>query len=139
MYSKLVDETKTYIPMAIRVVEVLKEVMDSPVDDIILAIMTRLVPTLPLAQVAIVKAKIEEYLPKLLLELNLVNDIANAGSINEQMQMILDALNLSSDEVKAEKYHLIASKLLVILSDKKVTWGEAVVFTEWYYQEYVKK
>ena len=36
MYAKLVDETKIYIPMSIKIVQTLKEIMDSPVDDIIL-------------------------------------------------------------------------------------------------------
>ena len=125
--------------MAIKIVQTIKEIMDSPVDDIILTVISKLIPTLPMAQVGIIKQKIEEYLPKLLLELNLVDTIANTQSLNEQLQMILDAINLSSDEVKAEKYHVLASKLLVILSDNKVTWGEAVMFTEWYYQTYVKQ
>ena len=139
LYAKLVDETKMYIPMAIEIVQTIKEIMDSPVDDIILTVISKLIPTLPMAQVAIIKQKIEEYLPKLLLELNLVDTIANTQSLNEQLQMILDAINLSSDEVKAEKYHVLASKLLVILSDNKITWEEAVMFTEWYYQTYVKQ
>ena len=138
VYGKLVDETKKYIPIAINVVEVVKKVMDSPVDDVALAIAEQLIPAIPKAQVDIVKSKVEEYLPKLLLELNLVNDIANITDPNEQLKTILNTLKLSSDDVKAEKYHTLASKLLVILSDGKVTWGEAVVFVEWYYQTYIK-
>lgn len=138
MYSKLIDGSKIYIPISIKVVEILKEIMDSPVDDILLVLLTRLAPTLPIAQINIIKAKIEQSLPRLLVELNLVNSVVNAPTVNEQLQMILDALKVSPDNVKAEKYHTIASKLLVILSDGKITWGEAVMFTEWYYQTYLK-
>lgn len=139
IYAKLVDETKEHIPVAINVVEAVKKVMDSQVDDIILNVLKVTLPNLPISQVEIVKKKIEDHLPKLLLELNLINTVANEEDINKQLQMVLDALKLSSDDVKAEKYHTLASKILVILSDGKVTWGEAVMFTEWYYQTYVKQ
>lgn len=138
VYEKLVDESKQYIPIAINVVEAVKKVMDSQVDDVVLSVLKILIPNIPDAQVDKVKGKIEEALPKLLLELNLVNSIANTDDINKQLQMVLDHLKLSSDDVKAEKYHTLASKLLMILSDGKVTWGEAVIFTEWYYQTYIK-
>lgn len=121
MYGKLVDDTKKYIPIAIKIVEAIKKIMDSPVDDIVLAVAEQLVPAIPGAQVEIVKKKIEEYLPKLLIELNLVNDIANITGVNAQLQAVLDALKISPDDIKAEKYHTLASKALVILSDGKVT------------------
>lgn len=138
LYNKLIDESKIYIPISIKIVEILKEVMDSPVDDILLAVISKLVPNVPVAQLNIIKAKVEEQLPKLLVELNLINAAVNAPTVNEQLQMILNALKVSPDNVKAEKYHTLASKLLVILSDGKITWSEAVVFTEWYYQTYLK-
>ena len=78
-------------------------------------------------------------MPKILVELNLVNSIANIEGVNAQLQAILAALKVSTDDTKAEKYHIIASKLLVILSDGVITWSEAVIFTEWYYQSYVKQ
>lgn len=138
-YVKLVDETKENIPIAINIVEGVKKVMDSQVDDVILSVLKVIIPTLPSGQIEMVKGKVEEYLPKLLMELNLINTIANTADINEQLNLILNALKLSSDEIKAEKYHTLASKLLIILSDGKITWGESVMFTEWYYQTYVNK
>jgi hypothetical protein len=71
--------------------------------------------------------------------LNLINAAAIVGDINEQLKEVIKVLNLLPDGAKAEKYHTIASKLLVILSDGKITWGEAVIFTEWYYQTYIKR
>ncbi len=71
--------------------------------------------------------------------MNLVNSIANIEGVNAQLQAILNALKVSPDNVKAEKYHTLASKILVILSDGKIKWGESVIFTEWYYQTYIKE
>lgn len=139
LYNKLVDETKELVPVAIKVVEGVKNVMDSPADDVALAIITSILPSLPKDKISYYKLKLEDYLPKLILELNLVNTIANETDVNKQLQMILEQLKLSSDEVKAEKYHVLASKVLVILSDGKITWSEAVVLVEWYYQTYMKK
>lgn len=139
LYSKLVDETKEHIPTAIKAVEAIKSVMDSQADEVVLSIFKILIPQLPTDQINIVKNKLESALPKVILELNLINSIANTTDVNEQLKMILEALKLSDDDVKAEKYHTLASKILVILSDGKITWGESVMFTEWYYQTYVKK
>lgn len=139
LYIKLVDETKIYIPIAIKVVEVLKQILDSPVDDIILTVVGALVPNIPANKLATIKDKIQAELPKILIELNLVNSIAGIEGTNEQLQAILNQLKVSPDNVKAEKYHTLASKILIILSDGKIGWGEAVIFTEWYYQTYIKE
>lgn len=139
LYKNLVDESKEHLPIAINVVEGLKSVLDSPVDDIVLSVVQFALPNLPINKVNIIKEKLEKALPKIILELNLINSVVNIENTNDQLQAILNALKLSKDDVRAEKYHTIASKLLVVLSDGKVTWGESVMFTEWYYQNYVKK
>lgn len=139
IFAGLKYEAKKNIPVAIDVVEAIKKVLDSQVDDIVLSILGSLVPNLPVSQINIIKSKLEKELPKIILELNLVNLALNGQDINTQLQTILDQLKLSSDDIKAEKYHVMASKILVVLSDGKVTWGEAVMLTEWYYQNYIKK
>ena len=139
LYGKLVYKTKQLVPVAVSVVEAIKKIEDSKVPDVVLSIVSMVVPNIPKQQIDIIQGKLKEYLPKLLLELNLINDIANITDPNEQLQKILETLKLSSDDVKNEKYHTLASKILIILSDGKVTWGEAVMFTEWYYQTYVKE
>lgn len=139
LYSKIVDETKIYIPVAINVVEVLKSILDSPVDDVILTVLGTVAPNLPVNKIDAIKDKIQAELPKILTELNLINSIANIEDTNEQLKAILAELKVCAEDIKAEKYHTIASKLLVILSDNKISWSEAVVFTEWYYQTYIKE
>lgn len=121
LFTSLKYESKQYLPVAINAVEILKKVMDSPVDDIVIAAVEMLVPSLPASKINELKSKLVIALPKILLELNLINTIVNIESINDQLQAILDQLKLSSDEVKAEKYHILASKILVILSDGKIT------------------
>jgi hypothetical protein len=100
--------------------------------------MGALVPSIPANKLTAIKDKLQAELPKILIELNLVNSIAGIEGTNEQLQAILNALKIAPDEVKAEKYHTLASKILVILSDNKISWGEAVIFTEWYYQTFIK-
>jgi hypothetical protein len=139
LYLKIKDETKEHIPTAIKAVEALKMIMDSPVDDIILGVIAATLPNKSVGvKMFLVKEKIHQELPKILLGLNMIDSIANITDTNEQLQAILNAIKLSPDEVKAEKYHIIASKLLVILSDGKISWGEAVIFSEFYYQTYYK-
>lgn len=139
IYKRLIDESKVYIPVAIDVVEALKLVLDSPVDDIVLDVIGILIPNLPKNKIDVIKDKIHAELPKILIELNLINAATNSTDINEQLKGILEALKIASEDTKAEKYHILASKLLVILSDGKISWSESVIFTEWYYQTHIKK
>lgn len=131
LYEKMLDETKEYIPVAINVVEGIIKVMDSPVDDILLGIIVAAMPNkLTGAKLFILKDKIEQALPKILIELNMVEAIANIEDTNDQLKAVLEALKVSTEDTKAEKYNIIATKLLVILSDNKISWSEAIVFTE---------
>ena len=77
--------------------------------------------------------KLRELLPKILIELKLVDSVINAGDVNAQVLAALDALNLSSDRAKSAFYHDIAAMLLADLADGKLSWSESVTLVEYYY------
>lgn len=114
--------------------------MDGPVDDVILSIIKNAIPgNADDVLIDKVHKTVQEWVPKILLELNLVNSIANIEDTNEQLKAILAQLKLSSDETKNIFYHGIASLILEKLSDGKFDWTDATAISEYYYQHQVKE
>lgn len=114
--------------------------MDGPVDDVILSIVKAAIPgDADDKLIDKVHKTVEEWLPKILLDLNLINSVANIEDRNEQLKAILAQLKLSSDETKNIFYHGIAALILEKLSDGKFDWTDATAVAEYYYQHEVKE
>lgn len=139
LFYKVEHEVKVLVPIAIGVVQGIKKVMDGPADDVILSIIKSAIPgDADDKLIDKVHKTVEEWLPKILLELNLVNSVATIEDRNEQLKAILAHLKLSSDETKNIVYHGIASLILEKLSDGKFDWTDATAVAEYYYQHEVK-
>lgn len=140
IWDNLNDKTKKVVPMAINFVEAIKAAMDSEVDDVVLFIIKKAIPG-EADDILIDKAKkfIEEWIPKVMINLELVNEIAGIEDKNEQLKAVLAKFKLSSDEQKNIIYHGFASLAIEKLSDGKITWSEAVQLSEYYFKNFVKK
>lgn len=139
-YRGITGITSEMIPIAINVVEGIKKVMDSQVDDVVLAILSVVFPGVannPL--VGKVKKFVEEKLPSILLNLKIINSIAGIDNPNEQLKAILAQFKLSSDEQKNVAYHEIAYLSMEALADGKITRSEAIVLSEFYYKKILNK
>ncbi|HJU45518.1 MAG TPA: hypothetical protein VJ647_01990 [Chitinophagaceae bacterium] len=140
LFHKVDDEVKMWVPIAIRVVQGIKRVMDGPVDDVILTIVKTAIPgDADDKLIDKVHRTVEEWIPKVLLQLNLVNSIADTEDVNEKLKAILAQLKLSGDETKNIFYHGIASLILEKLSDGKFDWTDATAVAEYYYQHEMKE
>jgi hypothetical protein len=131
LFDKVEAEVKKDVVVAITVVQQIKSVVDSPVADVI----TAMIPGELDDQI---KQQLRVLLPKLILELTLVQSVANIEDENAQLQAILDKLKLSGDDAKNAFYHSLASLILQKLSDGKLSWTDAVAISEYYYQNHVK-
>jgi len=140
LWKGLASETKKLVPVAIGVVQAIKMVMDSPVDDVILAIIKKAIPgDADDALIDKIKGVVETWVPKVLLELKMIESIANIEDQNEQLKAILAELKLSSDETKNIVYHGLSSLILEKLSDGKLSWSDSIAIGEYYYTNIVKK
>ncbi len=140
VFNRLEDETKKLVPVAINVVQGIKNVMDSPVDDVILTIIETAIPG-EADDILIEKIKnvVKEWIPKILMDLKMVESIANIQDQNEQLKAILAQFKLSSDETKNIFYHGLSCLILEKLADGELSWSDTIAINEYYYKNYVKK
>lgn len=139
LFKGLSYKTKQLVPIAIAVVEGIKAVMDSPVDDIILFVIKRAIPgNADDILIDKIQSVVKEWLPKILLELKKVDSIAGIEDQNEQLKAILAEFKLSSDESQNIFYHGFCSLILEKLSDGKITWSESLLISEYYFQNIYK-
>jgi len=138
-YEFIIGNTQKYIPIAVKVIEGLKKVMDSPVDDVIAEILKIAIPgDADDKLIEKIRKTVEEWLPKILLELKLVESISNITDKNEQLNAILEQLKFSSEETQNILYHGMCSLILEKLSDGRISWTDAVALSEYYYSNFVK-
>ena len=140
IFNGLKSEVKKLVPVAVAVVQGIKSAMDTPVDDILLAIIKTAIPG-DADDILIDKIKkvVETWVPKVLLELRMVESIANIEDQNEQLKAILAELKLSSNETQNIVYHGLCSLILEKLSDGELSWSESIAVGEYYYKNIAKK
>ena len=135
LWNNLDETTHKITPIAIAIVQGVKNVMDSPVDDILISIAKQAIPG-DADDILIdkVKSVVEEWIPKILFDLNIANAIANIDDPNLQLQAILDKLKLSSSETQNIFFHGLGSLILEKLSDGKLSWSDSTAIAEYYYK-----
>ena len=139
LYSKADELIERIAPVAINVVEQIKQVNDSTTGDIIELIISKAIKGV--ADDLIIRnlrAKLREKLPEVLEVMRTALNIAKVDDKNLQVKLILDAINMSPDAVKNAHYHTFCSMLLEKISDGKLTWGESVIIAQYYYDNIYK-
>lgn len=140
LFNKLKSEVKKLVPIAINIVEGIKSVMDSPVDDILATIIKNAIPG-DADDILIDKITkvVKEWIPKVLIELKMVESVAGIDDQNEQLKAILSQFKLSSDETQNIFYHGLCSLILEKLSDGKLSWSDSIIISEYYFRNVAKK
>ena len=140
LYSKADELIERIAPVAINVVEQIKQVNDSTAGDIIELIISKAIKgDADDLIIRNLRAKLREKLPEVLEVMRTALNIAKVDDKNLQVKLILDAINMSPDAIKNAHYHTFCSMLLEKISDGKLTWGESVILAQYYYDNLYKK
>jgi len=140
LWNKVDALVEKATPIAIKIVNEIKKVNESTPGDIIDMILSKAIPgTADDAAIDIIRAKLREILPNVILALNMSESIAKIEDPNEQLKAILVAINMSSDQAKNAYYHSFCAMIIQALSDGKLTWSESVQLGEYYYSYLYKK
>ena len=140
IWDKADELVERIAPIAINVVEQIKQVNESTAGDVIELIISKAIKgnadDLIIRQV---REQLRKRLPEVLEIMRLSMNIAKVDDKNLQVKMILDAINMSPDAVKNAHYHTFCSLVLEKISDGKLTWSESVLLAEYYYNKiYIK-
>lgn len=126
LFEGLRVKSKVWVHLAIIVMQNVKMVMDSPVPDVLTSIV-------PGEADDKIKGLVRLWIPKVLLELNMMEVVANITDVNEQLNAILAKIKLSSQETKNIFWHGLGSLLIEKFSDGKFTWADSVAVAQYYY------
>lgn len=140
VFNGLNSKTKELVPVAINVVQAIKDFELSGTADFIEFVVAKAIPGNADDKAIIAgRAIIRKWLPKILLELQMIEVAAGTDDINEKLQLILTRLKLSSDETQNIVYHGIASLIIEKLSDGELSWSDSIAISEYYYKNILKK
>ena len=134
IWDKADELVERIAPIAINVVEQIKQVNESTSGDVIELIISKAIKgnadNLIIRQV---REQLRKRLPEVLEIMRLSMNIAKVDDKNLQVKMILDAINMSPDAVKNAHYHVFCSLVIEKISDGNLTWGESVIIAQYYY------
>lgn len=128
LFNGIKSLANKFIRPSVELVENLSELVESPTVPFI----TALIPG-HWDDWLVVKAK--TVLPEVLKILRVSDECLKLENTDEIITCAVKNLKLYTDEGKAVAYHNIAAMLSVYLSDKKITWREALHLAEEIYQE----
>jgi hypothetical protein len=126
IFMGLRSKSKAWVTIAIQVVEGIKTVMATPVADVITSI-------IPGSADDKVKEVIRLWVPKVLLQLHMVEAIIDIKDPNEQLNAILAKIKLSDKETRNIIWHGLGSLIIEKLSDGKFSWQDSVAVAQYYY------
>ena len=136
-YDTLDVVGQAVVPVAVHVVQALKTYMNSGVSNIVESIIMTAIPGETDDKILKgVRRWLEEELPKIAKELELVNSIINLQSTDMKVATIIDRLQL--DQSQGAKCLEFATRLSYYLSDGKLTMEELKAASEDYYENFVK-
>lgn len=147
LLARIGSKFRRKLPIILNIVEAIKSFIDSPVDDIVGGIIAQVIPgSVDDLIIQKIKSTLHEYLPKVLLNLHILQEIdkltdpeEKARVIAEELTRAIGDLKYCTDEQKQIFFHGLASLLIEKLSDGKLTWSEALSLSEYGYQYFIKK
>lgn len=135
LWSKITGKTLDFLrpntELAIKIVDILKQVVENKVIDVATALTKSNLDN-------IIIAKIREILPKVAENLAITKEIIDAPQA-EIMDRLLEFLKKQNKDVKATFYIALAGKINEYLSDGELSFSEAVSLAQIIYNEINKK
>lgn len=132
LFSALPAELKQVVSIAVVLTENIKKFVDSPVADILTAL-------IPGEADDRIKALLRAYLPGLLINLNLFKECADQPSIEEQVKCAVRYIQgLPDGNERTKILQQLSGNIAELAADGKFDWADSVYLAKWYYQNKFK-
>jgi hypothetical protein len=127
LFSSLPSEVKTAIQIGVLITDNIKAFIDSPVADILTAI-------IPGNLDDKLKDELRVKLPIILTELKLADKCASLSDQDEITKCALQTLQGITGDAASAFLHSLSILIAQVVSDGKLTWSDGAYILEWYYQ-----
>lgn len=125
--KKSIDSLKENAYIAIKVVNTLKNIVEGPYMDVIVALTTTNIDN-------VILEKLRKILPDVAAKLAITQEVLNAPN-HEIINKLLDFLKSQNKDVRATFYIALAGKINEALSDGELSFSEAVSLAQIVYNE----
>ena len=139
-FLKLNKFADKVVPVAVKATQAIKKAIDSGKIDSIANIIKDFAPAWGDLLVDQVEKLLEKYIPKLALQLEIIEVVTDEEDPALQVKLVLEKISEGLPEEKRQKFlSQLAQQVAYDLADGKVTWGEAGAWVEIIYSELFKK
>ncbi|MGM0377848.1 MAG: hypothetical protein ACQEQ0_13840 [Bacteroidota bacterium] len=139
LFVKAEEQVERYAPIAVNIVEGVKRTVENNQFKSAVEIVKFAIPGDTDDKIIDkVLAVVQEYIPKIALQLNIIESITDIEDVNDQMVAVVNALKHANADEQSDYWHELAAFVLKKLADGKITLGEAGSIAEYHYQNYVK-
>ena len=128
-----------YAPIAVTVVNAIKEFNESSTMDIIENILNQVASKYGAKYVPMVREWLEKNLPIIIDSLNLAGAVAAEATLAEKIEAAREGIHNLPIEIRATTWTSIATMLANALSDNKLTMSEALAIVSYVYENELNK
>ena len=138
--SSVVDDfILKYAPIAVTVVNVIKEFNESDTMDIIEKILGTVSAKYGAKYIPVIREWLEKNLPIVIDSLNLASGVASGATIAEKIAAAREGIANLPIEIKATTWTSVATMLANSLSDNKLSVSEALAIVAYVYENELNK
>lgn len=127
LFGGLPKDLKVAIHIGVSVVEGMKTVVDSPVADVITAIIPGDIDDK-------IKDVLRAKIPTILTEMKLADSCSGLTDPNEITACAIKVLQGLGGDVKSAFLHNLSVLIAQVAADGKLTWADGVYLLQWYYE-----
>lgn len=138
--SNVVDDfIIKYAPIAVTVVNVIKEFNESGTMDLIETILNTVGSKYGAKYIPLVREWLEKNLPIVIDSLNLASGVAAGATISEKIEAAREGIAKLPIEIKVTTWTAVATMLANSLSDNKLSMSEAIAIVAYVYENELNK
>jgi len=140
LFSTIEKKVEKLVPVATNIVQGVKKAIEDNRTEYVLEVVKFSIPGDTDDKIIDKAMKLaREYVPKIALQLQIINSITDLDDVNDQMVAVVDIVKQISPEEQSKYWHELAKQILYALADNKITWGEAGAIVEYHYKNYIKQ
>jgi hypothetical protein len=131
LFNSFPDKLKAAVQIGIIITENIKTIIDSPIADILTAIIPGDIDDK-------VKQALRVGIPVILADLKLTNQCSDLTDPQEITKCAIETLKTLDGDIRSAFLHNLSILIAQVAADGKLSWTDGVCILEWYYQNKFK-